>query len=41
VRRPWISADVERELNRHGWQAGYRWDNPIVRGFFHWSITGT
>ena len=37
----WISLDVERVLNRYGWQAGYRWDGPAVEGFFHWSVSGT
>jgi hypothetical protein len=41
TRPHWISWEVERALNMHGLQAGYRWENPIARGFFHWSICGT
>jgi len=36
-----ISLDVERVLNRFGWHVGYRWETPIVQGFFHWSVSGT
>jgi len=35
-----ISAEVVNVLNRHGWQAGYRWKTAID-GLFHWSISGT
>ena len=31
-----ISAEVERILNRHGWQAGYGYN--AIEGFFHWSV---